>query len=468
MNRYVSNWLAMAIAPIWILSACGDDGGSDGTPDATVDPGMDAQGPDAIPGPDGNLDGGSGGSVLVLSTNALSVDEGGAASFTVALSQAPAAGVIVTIASSNAEAASIDTTSISFDGSNATQPVTVTVTGVDDADAENEAVTLTVSTAGIPDQTVAVTVIDDEAVNIRLSATSLALTEGGAAGTFTVELTAAPGAAVTLDLTSGDEGAVTVTPASLTFDAASFDEPRTVTVSPVDDGDDVDEDVTLTLADTAGDLASRTVQVTVADDEQQNIQILGSPATLDETGTATFGVRLTAAPAGDFTVTIASSDDTAVTATPASITFNAANHDVAQTITLAGVNDADADSERVTITVSDGDDGNDIDDQSISLAVDDNDQRINATPSPLRLSAGASGTISVTMAGQPAADVTISVASGNVNAAAVDKDSLVFTSTNYDVPQTITVTAGSNAGNTAITLSSAGLPNASVIVIVSL
>lgn len=358
MKRYVRNWLAMAITPIWVLSACGDDAGSGGAPDASVD----AQAPDAIPGPGRDPDAGPD-NALVLSAAALSVDEGATATFTVALAQAPDAGVTVTIASSDAEAASIDTTSLSLDGDAATQAVTITVTGVDDADANNETVTLTLSAPGLADATVAVTVLDDEAVNIQLDPTSVELSEGG---------------------------------------------------------------------------------------------------------TATFGIRLTAAPDGDFTVTVASSDDTAVTAAPASITFGADDFDVAQTVTLTGVNDADADSERVTITVSDGDDGNGIEDRSLGFAVADNDQRINATPSPLRLTPGASGAVSVTMAGQPAADVTISVASGNESAATVDEDTLVFTSANYDVPQTLTVTAGSNAGNTAITLSSADLPNASVIVIISL
>lgn len=59
--------------------------------------------------------------------------------------------------------------------------------------------------------------------------------EGGGADTFTIELTSQPTADVSLDLSSSDPTEGTVFPGSLLFTSADWNQPRTVTVTGVDD-----------------------------------------------------------------------------------------------------------------------------------------------------------------------------------------------------------------------------------------
>ena len=77
---------------------------------------------------------------------------------------------------------------------------------------------------------------DDDTAGITVSPTSgLTTTETGGSGTFTVVLTTEPTADVTIGLTSDDVTEGTVAPASLTFTAANWNTPQTVTVTGVDD-----------------------------------------------------------------------------------------------------------------------------------------------------------------------------------------------------------------------------------------
>ena len=114
---------------------------------------------------------------------------------------------------------------------------------------------------------------------VNVSAETVALTEGGGAGSYTVVLESQPTGDVSVAVAS-DNAAVTVdsdsTPLTrtLTFSTTTWNSPQTVTVTPADDNADaVDELALVTNVATGGGYASsaaanRTVRVTVADDER--------------------------------------------------------------------------------------------------------------------------------------------------------------------------------------------------------
>ena len=62
--------------------------------------------------------------------------------------------------------------------------------------------------------------------------------------------------------------------------------------------------------------------------------------TTEAGGTATFTVVLNTQPTADVTIALSSSDTTEGTVGPASLTFTTANWNVAQTVTVTGVDDA--------------------------------------------------------------------------------------------------------------------------------
>ena len=144
------------------------------------------------------------------------------------------------------------------------------VTGLTNGTVYTFEVRATNSAGAGPAELVDVTPVDS---GLTVSPTSLNLDEGGSSGSFTVALTAAPTSDVTLTVSSDDEGAVTVSPSTLTFTADTANTPgnystaQTVTVTPVDDDDASDESVSVSLEASGGGYEGVTEDVSVAVDD---------------------------------------------------------------------------------------------------------------------------------------------------------------------------------------------------------
>lgn len=175
------------------------------------------------------------------------------------------------------------------------------------------------------------------------------LTENGT-GNFGVRLSSQPGANVTVNVASADTGSVSVSPSSLTFTPANYATYQTVTVGGVNDVDTINEFVTVTVSSTG--LSSKTVNVVVTDDDVQVIQTSVSSLTIGEAGSGIIGVTLAFQPAANVTVSVSSSDPTAATASPTSLTFTPINYGTSQFITVSGVNDVDTLNESLNIALS--------------------------------------------------------------------------------------------------------------------
>ena len=84
------------------------------------------------------------------------------------------------------------------------------------------------------------------------------------------------------------------------------------------------------------------VTVTNTDNDAAGITVTPTAGltTTEAGGTATFTVVLKTQPTADVTIALSSSDTTEGTVSPASLTFTAANWNMAQTVTVTGVDDA--------------------------------------------------------------------------------------------------------------------------------
>jgi len=131
---------------------------------------------------------------------------------------------------------------------------------------------------------------------------------------------------VVLDVTSGDTGEATVSPATLTFTPADWDTPQTVTVTGVDDAIlDGDVVTTITIAvddansdDTYDPLADQTVNATTSDDDVAGFTVAetGGTSVSEAATTDNFTVVLDAEPATDVVITVTSADtDEAIAST---------------------------------------------------------------------------------------------------------------------------------------------------------
>jgi Subtilase family/Carboxypeptidase regulatory-like domain len=169
--------------------------------------------------------------------------------------------------------------------------------------------------------------------------------------------------------------------------------------------------------------------------------------TTEAGGVATFDIRLSSAPTAPVTIGLSSSDTTEGTVAPASLTFTVDNWNVAQTVTIRGVDDAVDDGDQVytiiTTPASSADPryaGLDPPDITLTNADDDTAGATIAESGGNTAVAegGATDTYTIVLDSQPTASVAISFDTGTqIQPIAV----LIFTPANWNIPQTVTVRA---------------------------
>jgi hypothetical protein len=406
--------------------------------------------------------------ITVTPTTGLRTTEmGGDATFTVVLDTQPEEDVTIALSSSDTGEGTVSPATLTFTADNWDAPQTVTVTGVDDTEADGDA-TYTIVTAaatsadpdyeGLDADDVSVTNTDDETAGITVEPTSgLTTNEMGGTDTFTIVLNAQPTADVTIALSSSDTGEGTVSPASVTFTVDDWSAPQTITVTGVDDPD-ADGPIEYTIVTGAANstdseyagIDPADVSVTNVDDETAGITVdpLTGLTTTEAGGTATFTVVLNSAPSGDVTIPLTSSDEGEGTVSPATLTFTVDDWNAPQTITVTGVDDALADGNQVytiaTGAATSADDGYDGLDASDVEVTNTDDETAGITVDPVTglvtTEAGGTATFTIVLNSEPSADVTIGLTSSDEGEGTVSPASVVFTTTNWNAPQTVTLT----------------------------
>jgi hypothetical protein len=372
-------------------------------------------------------------------------------SFTVVLTQQPPGAVTVTVTSSDPGAAAVSTGSLGFTTANWDTPQTVVVLTQEDPDAADENVTIALESAGLTTRNVTLTVDDNDVLGIHTQPAAITVSETATgSNTFQVALTAQPPAAMEVSCTTASTK-VQLSATELAFTTSNWDTLQTITVTGVQDADAADETVQITCS--AALVSDKIVGVTVDDDD--TLAISTTPAAtvaITEGSSATVQVKLTAQPPGNLVVNIGS-NDSAVTVNPSSLTFTTANWDTNQGVTLTGAqDDTDVINESATITLS----ATGLNNKVLTANVTDNDtQVITATPANLSVAEGSTGSISVVLDKLPAANVTVNVSSNDTTAATVSVSSLTFTPANYNVAQSVQVSAIQDAdfANDAVTIS---------------
>ncbi len=344
---------------------------------------------------------------------------------------------------------------------------TVTVSAAQDADAADDAATVshTVSGGGYGSETVpdiAVTVEDDDELGVEVSASSLTVPEG-ASRTYTVVLSSQPTGPVTVtpSVKAGSSPDVTVSGA-LTFTAATWNRAQTVTVSTAQDADAADDAATVSHTVSGGGYGSVTasdVTVTVSDDDERGIEVSASSLTVPEGESRTYTVMLSSQPTGPVTVSPSVAGSPDVTVSPSVLSFTAQNWATAQTVTVSAAQDTDAADDAATVshTVSGGGYGSEtVPDVAVTVE-DDDELGVEVSASALTVPEGASRTYTVVLSSQPTGPVTVSPSAAGSADVTVSPSVLSFTAQNWATAQTVTVSAGqdADAANDAATVSHA-------------
>ena len=230
---------------------------------------------------------------VTVSETALTVPEGGSASYTVVLDTQPTADVTITVARSPAGdddlTASPDT--LTFTNSDWSTQQTVTILAAEDEDGEHGVAAFNHSAAspgtvydGLPAPSVRTTEKDNDPVGVIVSPTTLSVPEGGSA-TYTVRLGTKPLNNVTVEATPNQLNDADLTVSSdtdtdmdinsvrLPFTNSNWNTEQTVTVTAAEDADEVDDvaifsHTTVSLGEDYDSIAVDDVTATEADNEK--------------------------------------------------------------------------------------------------------------------------------------------------------------------------------------------------------
>ena len=405
------------------------------------------------------------GITLTQSGGSTRVSESGPTSdtYTIHLNTQPTANVTITLATDGQTTVSPSTLTFTSGNWNTTQ--TVTVTAVDDSASEGthtSTITHSVSSIdamysgfGVPNLLVEVT-DNDNTGSIILTETgggTYVSEAGETTDTYSLVLDSAPTANVIITITPDSQ--TTVSPTTLTFTTANWSSPQTVTVRAVNDSS-AEGPHTSTISHTVSSSDSRfngisiaDLIASVADDDSIGITLTESDGDTEvnelNTTSDTYTIKLNTQPAADVIITII--NDGQITVDHSSLTFTSSNWNVAQTVTVTAVDDANAEGPH-TSTLSHSVSSVDPNYSGISLRnvvveVTDNDIAgitiAQSGGSTDVAEGGVTDSYTVVLNTQPTSNVTVSVTSDSQTT--VDKSMLTFTTSNWNVAQTVTVTA---------------------------
>jgi hypothetical protein len=285
-------------------------------------------------------------------------EAGGTTTFSVRLASEPASDVMLDVTSTDIGEGSVSPATLTFTQFNWNAPQTVTATGIDDDIVDGpQLFSARVSPAagtdagyvGVAAVDVVISNSDDETAGFAIvPASGLTTSESGSTANFTVALTSEPSASVLLSLSSSDSSEGTAGPTTLSFTAANWDTPRTVTITGVDDlivdGNQIYSIVTAAVVSSDTNYSGlNPADVSVTNNDNDTPSVLVTPTsglvTSEAGATATFTVRLATMPSATVSIALSSSDLTEGSVAPASLSFTTINWATPQTVTVTGVND---------------------------------------------------------------------------------------------------------------------------------
>ena len=212
---------------------------------------------------------------------------------------------------------------------------------------------------------------------LTLTPSSLTLAEGGS-GSYTVALASTPTAAVTVTvsadsaITLDTDAATNGNQNTLSFSTANWNTPQTVEVSPRQDDNAIDENVTLSHTASSGDYiyVTANLSITITDDETAALLLTPSSLTVLEGSSGSYMVALASQPTAAVTVSLSSGfgvtldTDADTNGNQNTLTFSTANWNIPQTVEVNVGQDVNN-----TVTLSHSASGGDYSSVTASLSV---------------------------------------------------------------------------------------------------
>lgn len=257
-----------------------------------------------------------------------------------------------------------------------------------------------------------------------------------------VSLNKIPVSDVSLTVFSSDNTRVAVTPSVLEFTPSNYSATQSVTLSGIDNGilnSPETFDISLTFVNGGDDNITYNYQkpfaVTMYDSTRE-VLVQSSSLTIDEGSNVSYDLSLSTRPLTDLTVSFTSGTHIQ---SINDVIFTNTNWNTEQTITVTTNTSSQAvdQNDNLVINTSNGDFGS----QSIPVVISNVNDTANFTLSKTTstLTEGSSDTFTVVLTSEPSSETTMSIANVDVSVA-TDLTTLVFNDTNWNVPQTVSIT----------------------------
>ena len=366
----------------------------------------------------------------------------------------------VTIALSPDIESETDVDQIEFNQDTWNIPRIVTVTAVDDDLVEGDHTSTILLTAvstdenynEIPIGSVVANITDNDAtVLVNEPVIGLEIEEGGATDSFSLALSSAPEAEVTIEIISDDEAIAE--PTSLTFTPGNFNIPQVVTIAAVNDTDIEGPHIsTISFMAISADsnydgISIPSVTAEVVDNDPAEVIVTQTAASTNITeggATDNISIVLNRPPTNNVTVTIITDDQS--TANRETIVFTPENATIPVAVVIQAEDDVTIEGEHSStidfeVTSEDPDfDGLAI--ESVLATITDNDGAeidIDLSGTVSVTEGGEPDTFTVVLPSQPTADVTITIETDEETT--VSPSTLIFTPENFNEPQEVEVIA---------------------------
>ncbi|MDM8566952.1 fibronectin type III domain-containing protein [Candidatus Halobeggiatoa sp. HSG11] len=285
--------------------------------------------------------------------------------------------------------------------------------------------------------------------SIEISTNTVNLTEGIPNNDYSLSLNLAPTEPVTITLVGDDD--LILQPSILTFDSTNWDVPQTVQITYLNN--DVAEGShehiishTITTNDENFNgltIADITVQIT--DDDVAGIHLSTYNLTVNEGDINSYNIVLTNQPLNNVTVVLTTSANNILN--PTTLTFTAETWNIPQDVTISVEDDNLAEGEHqhdpIQHQVTSADlnyDGLTVENVTVNVIDNDNDiSSILLSTYNLNINEGNSDNYTLVLTVEPANPVTINLTASEHTQ--ISPNTLTFTSTNWNIEQTVTVTA---------------------------
>ena len=310
-------------------------------------------------------------------------------------------------------------------------------------------VTAGVTAGDTAESTVSIT--DDDAAGVTITPTRFTVL-AGESNQYTVVLGSKPTSPVTVTVSGHSGTDLSVNPSTLTFSAETWDMPRTVAVTAIENA--TAASVTLEhavsgrgYAEVTADDVTATILVALGElNVQVGVTASQQGLTVQEGGSDTYSVVLSTPPADDVTVAIdlPSGTDLSIDPSDGELTFTPQNWNSAQTVTVKAAEDDDATADELVIishTVSGGGYDNA---PAFSVAVtimENGTADVTVSESSLTIDEGGDGTYTVKLKTEPTGEVVVTVNDPSNTDVTAEPGSLTFTKETWNNPQPVIVSA---------------------------